>query len=212
MAQIKNIIFDLGGVILNLDMQRTEEAFEALCPNKESYLKIRQELLDSGKFFDIETGHIHEDDFIQSFRQANPLEVTEAQVRQAWSAMLLDMPAERIEVLRAVADAGYHVYLLSNINSIHLADVYKIIQAEHGDLDFDALFKKPYYSHLIGHRKPNVETFEWVVKDAGVVAKETIFIDDNADNVKSAASIGLEVIHHPANSDLEASLRTRLEF
>lgn len=209
---IQNIIFDLGGVILNLDMQRTEDAFEALCTDKDSYLTIRQYLLESGRFFDIETGHISEDEFIKAFQEANLIKVTEAQVRKAWSAMLLDMPVKRIELLRRLRQAGYTIYLLSNINSIHLADVYKIIEAEHGDLNFDALFKKPYYSHLIGHRKPNVETFEWVVKDAGINVRDTLFIDDNADNVKTAASIGLQTIHHPANSDLEASLREKISF
>lgn len=209
---IKNIIFDLGGVILNLDMQRTEAAFEALCADTESYLKIRQYLLESGKFFDIETGQISEDAFIQSFQEANSIKVTDSEVRKAWSAMLLDMPAKRIQLLRRLRQAGYQLFLLSNINSIHLADVYKIIEAEHGDLDFDALFEKPYYSHLIGHRKPNRETFEWVVKDAGVDVENTLFIDDNADNVKTAASIGLQTIHHPANSDLEASLKQKVSF
>ena len=126
--------------------------------------------------------------------------------------MLLDMPANRIKMLQNLREKGYKLFLLSNINSIHLRDVYAIVRNEHGDLDFDALFDKPYYSHLIGRRKPDAETFRFVLEDAAILAEETLFIDDNADNVKSAASIGIHVVHHEANSAIETFLKNYLNL
>ncbi len=207
MQNLKNIIFDLGAVILNLDMLRTDKAFEQLVGNTELYWHIKEELHKEQIFNRFEVGDISADDFIDALKSRCPLPVTAAQVRKAWSAMLLDMPKVRIDFLQQLQAAGYKLYLLSNINSIHLEDVYAIIRQAHGDLDFDALFEKPYYSHLIGRRKPDVSTFDFVLNDAGLRAEETLFIDDNADNVEGAQTLGLHSIHHQANSDLAQALQ-----
>ena len=212
MNPIKNIIFDLGAVLLNLDMNRTELAFKALFTDTEAH-KIAVEKLYKMSFFEkFETNEIEEDEFVETMSQALDTTIDRLEIEKAWSAMLLNMPVNRIEMLQNLREKGYKLFLLSNINSIHLRDVYAIVRNEHGDLDFDALFDKPYYSHLIGRRKPDAETFRFVLDDAAILAEETLFIDDNSDNVKSAASIGIHVVHHPANSDIETFLKNYLQL
>jgi len=119
-----------------------------------------------------------------------------------------------LQVLQRLKDAGYRIFLLSNINTIHLRDVYDILKLQHGlePADFDAIFERAYYSHLIGRRKPDVETFHFVCEDARIDCAETLFIDDNAQNVLGAQRAGLLSYLHATNSSLERSLRQFLQF
>jgi len=211
MQHIKNIIFDLGAVLLNLDMNKTALAFQALFESREAH-DLALEQLHKVSFFErFETNEIEADEFVATLSAALNGQFGRTEIEKAWSAMLLDMPAYRIEMLRELREKGYRLYLLSNINSIHLRDVYSIVRDEHGDSDFDALFDKPYYSHLIGKRKPDADTFHFVLQDAGILANETLFIDDNADNVRAAASIGIQVVHHEPNSDIRTFLNNYLK-
>ena len=212
MNPIKNIIFDLGAVLLNLDMNKTELAFKALFINSDAHKTAVERLYKINFFEKFETNEIEEDEFVETLSKALDSPIDRTEIEKAWSAMLLDMPANRIKMLQNLREKGYKLFLLSNINSIHLRDVYAIVRNEHGDLDFDALFDKPYYSHLIGRRKPDAETFRFVLEDAAILAEETLFIDDNADNVKSAASIGIHVVHHEANSAIETFLKNYLNL
>jgi HAD superfamily hydrolase (TIGR01509 family) len=205
--KIKNIIFDLGAVLLNLDMLRTEAAFAALIGDKKLHQIIQRQLFEQNLFSKFETNEIREKEFIETLQAVTPHPVNENQIRTAWSAMLLDFPVQRIEMLKNLKSEGYKIFLLSNINSIHLQDVYANFHEEHGALNFDQLFDKPYYSHLIGRRKPDTDTYRFVLDDAGIEAAQTLFIDDNADNISGARKAGLHTIHHEANGDIEKVVR-----
>jgi HAD superfamily hydrolase (TIGR01509 family) len=210
--KIKNIIFDLGAVLLNLDMLRTEAAFAALIGDKKLHQSIQRQLFEQKLFSKFETNEIKEAEFIETLKSVTPHPLNEKQIRTAWSAMLLDFPASRIEFLKNLKSEGYKIFLLSNINSIHLEDVYANFQEEHGNLNFDGLFDKPYYSHLIGRRKPDSETYLFVLEDAGIEASQTLFIDDNADNISGAKKAGLHTIHHQANGDIEKVVKDFLKL
>ncbi len=207
---IKNIIFDLGGVLLNLDPDRTGAAFRALVGShdrhQEAFVKLQQAFI----FEDFETGDIHEDEFIKALQDVNPNPVTRGQIEIAWSAMLLNFPAERIELLTDLRKAGYKIYLLSNINSLHLRDVRIILKEELGIADFDSYFDHAYYSHLIGHRKPNRSAFDYVLNHAKINAAESLFIDDNAPNLVGAREAGIHTIHHKSNSNINKRLKAYL--
>ena len=209
---IKNIIFDLGAVLLNLDISKTEVAFRALLGSRELHTDVTQKLHLENFFEKFETNEIEENEFVATLKTQSRHPLSTEQINTAWSSMLLNFPAERIELLKRLRSKGYRVFLLSNINSIHLRDVYTIIREEHGNIDFDALFEKPYYSHLIGRRKPNPDTYHFVLEDAGLKAEETLFIDDNADNIRTAAEIGINTILHVANSDVVKVLEDYLGF
>lgn len=212
MKVIKNIIFDLGGVLIHLEPQRTEAAFCALVGDKQEYERITKELVKKDVFNDIETGRSSEEAFINALKRVNLNAVNTAQLETAWNAMLLNIPANGLALLDELKAKDYKVYLLSNTNSIHLREFRKIVKKEHGIKDFDALFDKTYYSHLIGERKPDVAAFQAVLDDAQLVAGETLFIDDNAPNLVGARLAGIHTLLHPANTDISAHLRLFLQL
>lgn len=211
---IKNIIFDLGGVLLNLDTQRTFAAFANLVGDQQIHEQLMRQLAAERVFERFETNELPESEFVSYLQRINPTAVTTADICKAWSAMLLDFPAERLAMLRSLRERGYRVFLLSNINSIHLRDVYAIMETTYQltNQDFDNLFEKPYYSHLIQQRKPNPATFEYILNDVGLLASETLFIDDIADNVAGALLAGLHAVQHPANSDIAQTVESALNF
>lgn len=206
--QIKNIIFDLGAVLFNLDFGRTEAAFAALAGMPAQDNKFYKQLIQEKTLEKFETGDIGEEEFIQKMQQICPYPIAANQILVAWSAMLLNFPTERLALLEKIKSKGYKIFLLSNINVVHLRDFYSVMKSSH-DLnadDFDAMFEQVFYSHLIRKRKPEPETYQWVLKQANILASETVFIDDNSHNIQGAQAAGLAAFRHPANGDLQKTL------
>ncbi|WP_205512935.1 HAD family hydrolase [Longitalea arenae] len=191
MAPVKSIIFDLGGVLLNLDVAKTSKAF------KDLGITQIDELFRIGfaaSFFkDYEKGTISDEEFVQSALELTHPGTTKEQVIDAWNVMLLDFPAERVTFLKELK-SKYRLFLFSNTNHIHLLSFHKTYREVYGS-EMDELFEKAYYSHLIKLRKPDVPAFEYVIKDSGVNAAETLFIDDALVNVEGARLAGLQAIH-----------------
>ena len=104
--------------------------------------------------------------------------------------MIIDFPVERIRLLENLKK-HYRTFLLSNTNEIHLLSYSALLKRLHG-VELDSLFEKAYYSHLIGLRKPKPDIFEYVLKQQGLKAKETLFIDDLEENIKAAQRVGLQ--------------------
>ncbi|MBS1627627.1 MAG: HAD family phosphatase [Bacteroidetes bacterium] len=192
MQLIKNIIFDLGGVFLNLNYQLTQDAFtQAGVKNfKELFTQHHSNKL----FIDLETGKITEEVFYDRFRKETQTNLSDNTIKTAWNAMLLNFPTERIEWLEQI-NKKYNVFLFSNTNQIHYDAFMNIIKQTFGSLNFNGLFIKTYYSQQIGLRKPNKEAFEFILNDQNLTITETLFIDDTLENIKTANKIGLQTIH-----------------
>jgi putative hydrolase of the HAD superfamily len=191
MTPVKNIIFDLGGVLLNLDVAQTRDAFLKLG------LKQIDDLFRIGHaesfFKEYEMGIISDEEFVEKARQLSRPDTTSSQVIEAWNIMLLDFPADRVQFLNRLKNK-YRLFLFSNTNAIHLKAFHKTYQNVHGSA-MDDLFEKAYYSHLINRRKPDVEAFHYVIKDSNLNAAETLFIDDALVNVEGARLAGLQAVH-----------------
>lgn len=193
---------------MNLDMRRTRSAFVALMGGEAAFEAASLHLHASGVLEGFETGRVSEAEFVAALQGQAPSPVSADSVREAWSAMLLNLPEERLHLLNRLRSRGYALFLLSNINEIHLRDFYRIVRSEQGaDFEFDALFNRTYYSHLIGRRKPNEDTYRFVLHDAGIEAEETLFVDDLPENVEGALKAGLGAVLHGANGDVETTLR-----
>lgn len=188
----KNIILDLGGVLLNLDYQKTIDAFIQLGIKDfdELYTQLSQEHL----FDEYEKGNINCQDFINGLKNYLPSEVTEQEIIDAWNAMLLDFPKERIELLEKL-NSMYNLVLLSNTNKIHVEAFLKILEQENGHKSLDPFFNTVYYSCDMGMRKPDAEIFEKVCELEGFLPEETIFIDDSPQHVEGAKSIGINAFY-----------------
>jgi glucose-1-phosphatase len=196
--QVKNIIFDLGGVLLNIDFKKTAEAFTKLgVKNFDSYYT---QFHVNPLFKQLETGHIINESFYDELRKTASIQSGNATIDAAWNAMLLNFPAERIEKLKTLS-TQYAIFLFSNTNAIHHAFFINAFYNEYG-FNFDSLFKKAYYSHLIGYRKPAIEAFTFVVNDAGINAAETLFIDDTLPNADAAQQAGLQAAYLPPGKNV----------
>lgn len=194
MQNIKNIIFDLGGVILNIDFKQTELAFAKLgIGNFNEYFTL-QSL--SPLFEKLELGLIEPEVFYDEFRKLAKCNIKNEEIQNAWNALLLDFPIERISWLRNISKK-YKIYLLSNTNKIHYDAFIKMFYEQIEDGNFNDYFIKPYYSHEINLRKPCKKCYEFVLKNENLIAQETLFIDDSEQNIKAAKQIGLNVIHLP---------------
>lgn len=189
---IRNIIYDFGGVVLDIDPELTLKELE-----KQGYKntavfnspEFQQGVLD--KF---ERGILTPEGFRQKVREALQANISNQQIDDAWNALLLDIPKERIAVIEA-ARKNYRTFLLSNSNEIHY-DVYvRDLQLRFGYREFDLLFDKAYFSFDLHLSKPNPEIFEFVLNQHRLVPEETLFIDDTFMHIEAARKIGLKTYH-----------------
>ena len=189
LTNIKNIIFDLGNVLLNLDFNASIKAFQELGLNKD--VLDRQQVYSDPVFYELETGIITPQAFRNRVREIlKKPTVTDQQIDDAWSAMILDIPVGRVKILQELSEK-YNVYLFSNTNKIHIEGLFQEFKARHG-IDFPTLFIKDYYSHKIHDRKPNLSSFEKVIGLSGVNPEETLFVDDLEKNIIAAQQAGLK--------------------
>lgn len=208
MSSVKNIIFDLGNVIIDLDIPRTTLEMGRLMrhPDKQSDIwKLLEPTLH-----EYEIGAISDELFINAFIHHARPNVYAQQVIRAWNAMLIDIPAERLDFLKLLKGMGYHIYLLSNTNALHLDWVEKYMNKHHGVSSLDPWFDRTYYSHLINRRKPEVACFEYVLTDAGLTSSETIFIDDIYENITGAQAAGIRGVHLTGGHDIVSVLKSYL--
>jgi putative hydrolase of the HAD superfamily len=193
MQGIKNIIFDLGGVIINLDNKLTEEALTGMgVKNMRQYFGHGH----ADSFFkDYEVGKITDQQFIDSIRTMGGLDtVTNQEIIDGWNALLLDFPVERIELLKELGKR-YRIFLFSNTNSLHLAALRNIYTQTFGSGTLDDLFERTYYSHILGMRKPGKESYRYILKENHLQGAETLFVDDAIVNVEGAEHAGLKGLY-----------------
>lgn len=186
---IKNIIFDLGKVLLNLDFNASILAFQKLGLSKD--VLDNQHAYSDPVFYELEVGKVSPEEFCARVRKVlKNQDAADNQIEDAWYAMILDIPANRVKVVQELAK-NYNVYLFSNTNKIHIDRLHKAFKAEHG-IDFPSLFVKDYYSHEIHERKPDISSYQKVIELSGVNPDETVFIDDLEKNILGAQKAGLK--------------------
>ena len=191
-AKIKNIIFDLGGVILDIDENIVYKELEKLGINT-SELARSKEFMDIMSKFD--TGIYTAPTFRKKTKALLGLEkMTDQKFDSIWNAMLLDIPRERVEAIEKVKK-HYKIFLMSNTNEIHYDLYIRDLQLRFGYNEFDALFDKSYFSFAEHLEKPDPRFFELILDHQHLVPEETLFIDDTATNIKVAKQLGLKTYH-----------------
>jgi glucose-1-phosphatase len=189
MSQLKNIIFDLGAVLIDIDYKKTENAFIQL--GFTNFDEMYTQYTANEVFEKLETGKISNDDFYKTIIGLSEREITALQIKTAWNAILLNWRKNSVAFLKTIGKQ-YNIYLLSNTNAIHQEAFFESLKIETGITNFNAFFRKAYYSHEIHLRKPNADIFEFVAKDAGINVEESLFIDDSHNNIKTARGLGFK--------------------
>jgi putative hydrolase of the HAD superfamily len=189
---VKNIIFDFGGVLIDIDFQLSIDAYIKL--GSPDFDKLYCKATQSSLFDDLDTGRVTPKQFCDQLITMFPPGVTEQQIIDAWNAIIIGTPAHHIQLLEQLSK-NYRIFLLSNTNLIHYYEYSAEIKRKYGYNGIEPLFEKAYLSFNIGMRKPDLEIFEYAIKDSGVVPSETIFIDDSIHNIEPARIAGLRPIH-----------------
>jgi putative hydrolase of the HAD superfamily len=190
--EVKAIILDLGGVILNIDYQRTIRAFELLLKNGANVEAFYTQAKQNQVFDLFEKGEISAADFRTDLKKIFGLQLSDHEIDAAWNAMLLDLPLERLTFVSELRKK-YPVYLLSNTNEIHYQAFRKNIEETFDNPSIlEDFFDKTYYSHLIKQRKPTAAAFNYVLDDNQLNAYEVVFVDDSAQHIEGAMSLGID--------------------
>lgn len=187
--EIKNIIFDFGGVILDIDPQLTFNEFINLGFKNPEKLMGPEFMEDLAAKF--ERGILTPEVFRTKLREFLQIDATDQQIDDAWNALLFDIPSERIEVIKQVKK-HYPIFLLSNSNEIHYELFVRDLQLRFGYNEFDDLFDKAYFSFDLHLSKPNPEIYEFVINQHELDPSETLFIDDREDNIETAQKLGFK--------------------
>lgn len=192
MSKLRNIIFDLGGVLLNIDYQATASAFHKLgVPDFNIWFsQYHANELFSG----LETGIQEEEAFVKQIQSLLPNPVSATAILEAWNAMLLDFRSSSIAYLPQLAKT-HRLFLLSNTNEIHLRAFLAKYEAVFEGRKLDDLFEAAYYSHRIGFRKPTPESYQFVLNTHRLQPQETLFIDDSLPNIEAAKKLRIKTIH-----------------
>ncbi len=201
MRGFKNIIFDFGGVIIDIDYNRTISAFQNL--GIRNFEERSLKLIQSGLFDDLETGAVTPEEFRQQIRNISDEPLTDAQINTAWNAILVDVPEEKINFLDQLK-SDHRLFLLSNTNKIHEKTFTEMIMKKFGENVLTKIFERVYFSHHLKLRKPDPEIFRYVLKANNLEASETLFVDDSLQHIEAAKEVGLQTYHYKIGNSLQS--------
>ncbi|WKV10759.1 HAD family hydrolase [Marivirga harenae] len=207
MHKIKTIIFDLGGVIINLYVEKTISAFSNLSGLSEK--EVERAYLSAEIFRRYEKGLIADAEFLQSLRDEFSLTASDDDIVIAWNAMLGEIPADRIESIKSLLQ-NHKCIVLSNTNAIHEQAFHKILSNSYQYHHLNELFHEVYFSHELNQRKPDLEIYENVLKQTETEANQVLFMDDGQANLDSASSLGIHTLHIPRNGGFIDLLESKL--
>ncbi|KAF9976434.1 hypothetical protein BGZ75_000242 [Mortierella antarctica] len=211
-SSIRNLIFDLGNVLVDLNPAAVEIVFTQLGATNFSAL-YSADPRSRGVVDLFQTGEMSARDFRDTVRTSIglPSHVTDVQFDQAWSSLLLKFASGRLELIQTLRrDSHYKVYVLSNSDSILTKRLNDIYAMDHHDGSLDSLFEKVFYSHKTGFLKPDMKAFKNVIDDQHLVPGDTLFMDDADVNVKAAKSCGLQAVEVDVKTNLKTLTKGRV--
>ena len=189
-CNIKNIIFDLGGVIIDIDTQAIVNQM-----NKMGFTNV--EKLYDPDFLEIverfEKGIVKASTFRNEVKNFLEIGMTDAVFDEIWNSMLFDIPQRRIDLVKQLKQ-NYHVFLLSNSNEIHYDMYVRDLQLRYGYREFDSLFDKAFFSFALHLTKPGLDIFRYALDSENLNPDETLFIDDLEENRAAARKLGIHTI------------------
>jgi glucose-1-phosphatase len=204
---MKNIIFDFGNVLLNIDMKRILHGFEAVVGSDAD--QLMQTLTQKQIFTSYETGGIETTEFLAQIAAADPQgRLNATKITEIWNSIFIGMPAHRFQMLTTLRKT-YKVFLLSNINELHLDWITSYMHETHQIQDFEQrYFDGVFYSHLVRMRKPNFDIYEYLLSDTEIKAEESCFFDDLPENIAAAQALGITGYWHDPSREISEHLES----
>ncbi len=188
--KLPHLLFDFGGVIINIDYNLTLEAMRRY-GNGIEFTQAAQ----AGLFDELETGQLTPDQFRAGLREHYQLTATDEQLDAAWNAMLLDVPAERLALIAELRRQGHQTALLSNTNHLHITEINRRLQQQYGlERGIADCLDRVFYSQEVGLRKPGEEIFRHALQQMNWKAEETLFIEDSPQHIETARRLGLHTL------------------
>ncbi|MGI4734923.1 MAG: HAD family hydrolase [Janthinobacterium lividum] len=189
-----NLLFDFGGVIIDIDYDRTPTAFRRL--SRASSTVEYSQASQAGLFDQLETGQVTPAEFRDGLRELYELDATDNEIDAAWHALLLDVPAERLALIGELRRAGHATALLSNTNALHIAEINRRLARQYGFKHGIAdCLDRVFYSQEVGLRKPGEEIFRHALREMNWQPADTLFIEDSPQHIATARRLGLRVLH-----------------
>ncbi|MCL1932639.1 MAG: HAD family phosphatase [Candidatus Azobacteroides sp.] len=186
---IKNIVFDLGGVLITLDREEAVRRF------KEAGLENATELLSAyhqkGIFLELEEGKLSQEEFYEAVRKEAGKFISNETIDYGWMGFMKEVPEYKLTLLEELKRKGYRLYLLSNTNPVIMSWAFSPKFCPQGKT-IDKYFDKLYLSYQIGYTKPHPEIFRFMFEDSGMVPSESLFIDDGIANVEAGEKLGMK--------------------
>ncbi len=198
--KIENIIFDLGGVILDIDFKLSIDEFTKKGLKEAETIFKHEELGEI--FIDLELGKISQQQFYSIIKKYFNYDIDIEEIKFAWNALLLDYTVKRIEILKKLKQ-NYRTFLLSNTNIIHRECYEKLLYEKYNIKSLSCLFEKAYYSDEINLRKPDKEAFLYVKEKSKIDFEKTLFLDDFKVNTDAANNLGIKTILVSKENNLE---------
>jgi glucose-1-phosphatase len=189
---VKNLVFDLGGVILDLSVDSTLQSFADLA--KIDKATVKKLFISSRGFESYEKGEITDDEFRAFVKKLYSIDASDDTLDACWNAMLVNIPVKKLQLLETLK-TKYNVYLLSNTNNIHVHYINTTLLPRIECESLDDFFHRSFYSHRMKKRKPDAEIFQQVLDEGNFKPDETLFLDDNYDNVQGAGKLGIKTVH-----------------
>jgi glucose-1-phosphatase len=190
---IKNIIFDLGNVVIDIDPNLTYEALADLSPQKTAP-EIEEIIKDKKLWHSYEKGLISDLEFRKLLRTELDLEATDEEIDEAFNALLLDIDPNRINLIEYLSEK-YRIFVLSNTSEIHMVEFENILKRCTERDTIWTLFEKPYFSFDMGLMKPDPSIYKTILVESNLKPEETLFLDDILENIESAKSLNINTIH-----------------
>jgi len=204
MPAIKNIIFDLGGVLYDIRYENIADTFRSY--GLQDFEKIYVQAGQKKEIDLFEEGKITPEQFRNFIRSLSSNHLSDQQIDDAWNAILIDLPEERLALLKKLGKR-YRLFLFSNTNEINCIEFERFVTEKFGENIFKTHFEKAYYSHTLGIKKPKPEAFQKICEEQNLIPEDTLFIDDTERHLLGAQQVGLQTywLH---NEKLEESAIT----
>lgn len=206
---IKNIVFDLGGVIMTIDPAEALRRFKALgLSDAERYLDAYTQ---SGIFGNLEEGKITAEDFRSKLSSLTGHELTFDECKHAWLGYRKDVPQRNLDLLKELRAKDYRLILLSNTNPF-MMDWALSCEFDGKGSSLNDYFDALYLSYRLGIMKPAPDFFRQVLDNENILPEETLFVDDGPRNVEAAGKLGFITMCPDNGSDWTGELRSLLHL